>query len=118
MGLFDKLRAELIDVVVAELRHLKDDPVADAELRRAKDHLKGSLMLNLESTSSRMSHLARQEIYRDRTDTLDEMLAAIERVSIVDVQRLARQFFTDGALGVTVLGNVNGLKVTREQLSL
>jgi len=109
---------ELIDVVVAELRHLKDEPVGEGELRRAKDHLKGSLMLNLESTSSRMSHLARQEIYRDRTDTLDAMLAAIERVSVEDVQRLARQFFTAGALGVTVLGNVNGLQVTREQLNL
>ena len=63
------------------LRQLRDEPVGEVELRRAKDHLKGSLMLNLESTSSRMSHLARQEIYRDRTDTLDEMLAAIERVT-------------------------------------
>jgi len=110
--------AELIDVVVAELRQLKEGPVDEAELRRAKDHLKGSLMLNLESTSSRMSHLARQEIYRDRTDTLDGMLAAIERVTIEDVQRVARQIFSSGALGATVLGNVNGLQVTREQLSL
>ena len=45
------------------------------ELRRAKDHLKGSLMLSLESTSSRMSHLARQELYFGRHFTLDEMLA-------------------------------------------
>ncbi len=48
------------------------------ELQRAKDHLKGSLMLGLESTSSRMSHLARQEMYGDQTETLDEMLAAID----------------------------------------
>ena len=73
--------AELIEVVVAELRRLKHEPLPADELRRAKDHLKGSLMLNLESTSSRMSHHARQEIYRDPPDSLDEMLAAIERVS-------------------------------------
>ena len=103
--------SELIDVVVIELRQLRDEPVGVAELRRAKDHLKGSLMLSLESTSSRMSHLARQEIYRDRTDTLDEMLAAIERVSVDDIQRLAHLFFANGSLGVTVLGNVNGLQV-------
>ena len=84
---------ELIDVVVAEIRRLKHEPVPADELRRAKDHLKGSLMLNLESTSSRMSHHARQEIYRDRADTLDEMLAAIERVTIDDVQRLAARVF-------------------------
>ena len=110
--------SELIDVVVIELRQLRDEPVGVAELRRAKDHLKGSLMLSLESTSSRMSHLARQEIYRDRTDTLDEMLAAIERVSVDDIQRLAHLFFASGSLGVTVLGNVNGLQVSREQLAV
>ena len=48
---------ELIDVVIGELRRMKDEPLAESELQRAKDHLKGSLMLNLESTSSRMSHL-------------------------------------------------------------
>jgi predicted Zn-dependent peptidase len=110
--------SELIDVVVAEIRRLKHEPLPADELRRAKDHLKGSLMLNLESTSSRMSHHARQEIYRDRADTLDDMLAAIERVSVGDVQRLASQFFDGDALGATVLGSVNGLQLTREHLRI
>jgi predicted Zn-dependent peptidase len=110
--------AELIDVVVAELRTFKAGGLDDVELRRAKDHLKGSLMLSLESTSSRMSHLARQEMYGEHAEALDEMLQAIERVSADDVHRLARQFFADGSLGVTVLGDVNGLQVTREQLAL
>lgn len=110
--------AELIDVVVSELRQLRDTTVGDVELRRAKDHLKGSLMLNLESTSSRMSHLARQEIYRDRTDTLDEMLAAIERVTADDIDRVARRLFSTDSLSVTVLGNVNGLHVSRDTLTI
>jgi len=110
--------AELIDVVVAEIRQMKAGGLDPIELRRAKDHLKGSLMLGLESTSSRMSHLARQEMYRDRTDGLDEMLASIERVSAEDVLRLADRFFANGSLAVTVLGNVNGLQVTQEHLAL
>jgi predicted Zn-dependent peptidase len=110
--------AELVDVVVAEVRRLKHEPVPAEELRRAKDHLKGSLMLNLESTSSRMSHHARQEIYRDRADGLDEMLAAIEGVRVDDVQRIAHEFFVPHALGVTVLGDVNGLDITREQVRI
>lgn len=109
---------ELIDVVIAEIRRLEREPLPTGELRRAKDHLKGSLMLTLESTSSRMSHHARQEIYRDRPDTLDEMLEAIERVTAADVQRLASEFFGRHGLGVTVLGNVNGLRLTREQLRI
>jgi predicted Zn-dependent peptidase len=117
-GCANEAVTELIEVVVGEIRQVRDIPLGASELRRAKDHLKGSLMLGLESTSSRMSHLARQEIYRDHTDTLDEMLAAIERVTADDVQRVAGAFFEAGALGATVLGNVNGLQVTKEQLAL
>jgi predicted Zn-dependent peptidase len=109
---------ELVDVVVAELRRLKEEPPPESELRRAKDHLKGSLMLNLESTSSRMSHLARQEIYFDRQFGLDETLDGVERVTQADVQRVARDLFADNALAATVLGAVNGLEIPRERLSL
>jgi predicted Zn-dependent peptidase len=109
---------ELVDVVVAELRRLKEEPPPEAELRRAKDHLKGSLMLNLESTSSRMSHLARQEIYFDRQFGLDETLEGVERVTREHVQRVARDLFADGGLAATVLGAVNGLELPRERLAL
>ena len=70
---------EVIDLSVEELRGLKRTPVPDDELKRAKDHLKGSLMLSLENTASRMSHLARQEIYFDRHFSLDETLAGVQR---------------------------------------
>jgi predicted Zn-dependent peptidase len=109
---------ELIDVVITELRRMKDEPLGDDELRRAKDHLKGSLMLNLESTSSRMSHLARQEIYFDRQFSLDETLEGVERVSVDDIQRVARDLFSSDSLAATVLGAVNGLQISRERLWL
>jgi predicted Zn-dependent peptidase len=109
---------ELIDVVVVELKRIKEEMLPGAELRRAKDHLKGSLMLNLESTSSRMSHLARQEIYFDRQFGLDETLEGVERVTLEDVQRVARDLLKDGALAATVLGAVNGLSIPPERLSL
>jgi predicted Zn-dependent peptidase len=110
--------SELVDVVVGEIRRMRNEPIPADELRRAKDHLKGSLMLNLESTSSRMSHHARQEIYRDREDSLDEMLESIERVTVDDVQRLASDLFARDGLSVTVLGSVNGLQLNREQLRI
>jgi predicted Zn-dependent peptidase len=109
---------ELIDVVVVELKRIKDELLPQSELQRAKDHLKGSLMLNLESTSSRMSHLARQEIYFDRQFSLDETLQGVERVTLDDVQRVARDLLRDGALAATVLGSVNGLEIPPERLSL
>jgi predicted Zn-dependent peptidase len=109
---------ELIDVVIAELKRLKDEPFPEPELQRAKDHLKGSLMLNLESTSSRMSHLARQEIYFDRQFGLDETLEGVERVTGEDVRRIARELFSNDALAATVLGDVNGVQIPRERLWL
>src|SRR5262249_15764692 len=60
-GCSNEAVGEVVDLVVDELKAVKREPVPDAELQRAKDHLKGSLMLSLENTASRMSHIARQE---------------------------------------------------------
>ncbi len=109
---------EVIDLVVEELRTVKHAPVPAAELQRAKDHLKGSLMLSLENTASRMSHVARQEIYFERQVGLDETLEGVEKVTPEDVQRVATDLFGAEALSATVLGNVNGLQVPRERLDL
>src|SRR5260370_1356017 len=57
---------QVIDLIIQEFRSLKESLVTEEELRRSKNHLKGSLMLSLESTSSRMSNLARQELYFGR----------------------------------------------------
>jgi len=108
---------EVVDLCVDELRGLKDTLVPDTELRRAKDHLKGSLMLSLENTASRMSHLARQEIYFDRHFGLDETLAGVERVTTDDVRRVASDLFVNGSLAATVLGP-SPAEMTREQLDL
>jgi len=117
-GCANEAVGEVIDLVVEELRGVKNAPVLDAELQRSKDHLKGSLMLSLENTASRMSHLARQEIYFDRQFGLDETLLGIERVTADDVQRVATDLFRNGSLSATILGNVNGLKIPAERLTL
>jgi predicted Zn-dependent peptidase len=108
---------QVIDLCVEELRGLKRTPVLDTELKRAKDHLKGSLMLSLENTASRMSHLARQEIYFDRHFGLDETLAGVQRVSAEDLQRVACDLFANGSLAATTLGPI-APKLPRERLNL
>jgi predicted Zn-dependent peptidase len=108
---------QVIDLVVAEFRSLKESPVAVDELRRAKDHLKGSLMLSLESTSSRMSNLARQEMYFGRFLTLDELLESIELVTREEVQQIAQEFFHPERIAVTVLGELTGMTLSRDRLA-
>jgi predicted Zn-dependent peptidase len=117
-GCANEAVGEVIDLTVEELRGVKNAPAPDAELRRAKDHLKGSLMLGLENTASRMSHLARQEIYFDRHFGLDETLAGVEKVTALDLQRVANDLFPDGALAGTVLGPLNGWQYSADRLKL
>jgi predicted Zn-dependent peptidase len=95
---------EVVALTMKEMRTMRTEPVPTDELRRAKDHLKGSVMLGLENTSSRMSHLARQEMCFGRQTTFDEILANIEAVSADDVLRVAGDVFQDGAMVASVVG--------------
>ena len=108
--------AKVVESIVKEFRAIKQ-PVSDDELRRAKDQLKGSLMLSLESSSARMSNLARQEMYFDRFLGLDEIIERIEAVTKEDLLEMANDFFKTEAIAVTVLGNLDGLKISRDQLA-
>ena len=107
---------KVVDSVMREFATIKDQDTPADEVRRAKDHLKGSLMLSLESTSSRMSNLARQQMYFGRFFSLDELTEGIEKVTPTDVQRVAQTFFNPDNVALTVLGNLNGFKIEREDL--
>jgi predicted Zn-dependent peptidase len=109
--------AKLIRSVCDEFRAVRGDGVSAEELRRAKDHLKGSMMLSLESTSARMSNLARQAMYLHRFISLDEMLTSIEAVTREEVHAIARDFFEPGRITLTVLGSLNGFRATRDLLA-
>ena len=108
--------AEVVRVTLDEFRSFKETPVPDEELSRVKNQLKGSLMLSLESTSSRMANLARQELYFGRFYTLDEILSAIDQVTAADIQQVARDFFQPERIALTALGELNGFKLRREDL--
>jgi len=108
---------KVLDLTIAEFRAMKESPVTQEELLRAKNHLKGSLMLSLESTSSRMSNLARQELYFHRFSSLDEILASIEAVTREEVQTLAQEFFRPEQIAATVLGPINGFTLNRDRLA-
>ena len=107
---------KLIRSVARELKLISTDLVPVEELRRAKDHIKGSFMLGLESTSSRMSNLARQELFFGRFVSMDEMLERIEEVTADSVRTMAQQFFVPKRTALAMLGPLKGVKVTRQDL--
>ncbi|MCX6545328.1 MAG: pitrilysin family protein [Acidobacteria bacterium] len=107
---------EVISVIMNELRQLATLPIAATELQRAKDNVKGGLLLGLESTWHRAAYLARQEMYFDRMFTIDETIAGITAVTIEDVARVARELLARAPLSVAVLGAVEGLSLVQDQL--
>lgn len=96
--------SKVLKSVLKELRDLKKDGVTADELKRAKDHLKGSLMLSLESTSSRMNRLAKHEMHLGAFLTMDQMLASIDGVKHEEVQALVTQVIDEEQLALTTLG--------------
>jgi predicted Zn-dependent peptidase len=109
---------KLVRSVLEELRRLKDEPISEEELRRAKDHLKGATLLALEGSGQRMNNLARYHIYFDRHFTAPELIALLESVTAADVQQLAREFFQSGRMAASVVGNLDGFELTQKQLTI
>jgi predicted Zn-dependent peptidase len=107
---------EVVNLVLAEFRNLKEKPLADEELKRAKDQLKGNLLLGLESSNSRMANLARQEMYFKKFFTVDELIARIDAVDTAKVQAMAQNLFDPANIAVTLLGRLNGIKLSREEI--
>ena len=107
---------KVVRSVAQELRLISTELVPEEELRRAKDHLKGSFMLGLESTSSRMSNLARQELFFGRHVSMDEMLERIEEMTAEKVRSLAKEFFEPERAALAMLGPLKGVRVTRKDL--
>jgi predicted Zn-dependent peptidase len=106
---------EVIELVTQEMKNLKDT-VTDTELKRAKDQLKGNLILSLESSSSRMQNIARQEIYHGRYFSTEEIIREIDAVPLKKVKELSDRLFAPGAIALTVFGPVQPSQLS--QLSL
>lgn len=104
-GTAKKRVSEVIDLVVKEMKGLKDT-IKEEELQRAKDQIKGNLILGLESTSNRMQNIARQEIYYGRYYSPEDVIRSIERVNLSHVRELAERLIGDNSIAITLLGPV------------
>jgi predicted Zn-dependent peptidase len=107
---------EVVDLVLAEFRNLKEVPLSDEELTRAKDQLKGNILMGLESSNSRMANLARQEMYFHQFFTVEEIISRIDAVDAAQVQAMAQRLFASDRIAVTLLGRLTGIKLSRDQL--
>jgi predicted Zn-dependent peptidase len=95
---------QAIRLIMKEIRKIRDEGITAAEETRLKNQIKGNLVLSLESSSSHMSRIARQEMYFGKYLSMDEIIKGVEKVTAADVQRLARQFFRRESLSLSILG--------------
>ena len=107
---------EVVDLILDEFRKLKQEPLSVEELTRAKDQVKGNILMGLESSNARMANLARQEMYFHEFITVDEIIARINEVSAAQVQTMAQRLFDPAHIAVTLLGRLDGVKLKRERL--
>jgi predicted Zn-dependent peptidase len=110
--------SKVVKALMKELRILKKDGITAEELRRAKDHLKGSLILSLESTSSRMNRLAKQELRFGSFMSMDDMLAAVDGVTPDEVEALIHRVLDEEQLSLLTLGPIDRRSLPRELLRM
>jgi predicted Zn-dependent peptidase len=96
----------VIELVRRELKRLRSQGVEPKDLARVKNQMKGSLMLGLESSHSRMSKLAKDELSQGCHVSLEQMAAEIDRVTLEQVHGVAREFLNPDLLSITALGPV------------
>ncbi|MCI4625677.1 MAG: insulinase family protein [Candidatus Magnetoovum sp. WYHC-5] len=101
---------EVIELVVKELKHLKET-ITHEEVERAKNHLKGNLLLNMESSTSRMLNVARQEIYYDRYYQTEEIIRGVEAITTAEVVELLSDLVDVDKMAVSVLGPADKSKL-------
>ncbi|MGE5552758.1 MAG: M16 family metallopeptidase [Betaproteobacteria bacterium] len=95
---------QVVELVQQEFARLLADGVGEEELQRAKEQLKGSLVLSLESTASRMSRIAKSELFDERYDTPDELVAKVDAVTAEDVDALARELLAPERVTLAAVG--------------
>lgn len=103
-----------IHLIIDECRLLAREPVKKDELENAKNHLKGSLILSLESSSNRMFNLVRNDLYYKRQISADEILEKVSAVTADEVQRVATDLFQHSDYGIVVVGELDKLDLKVE----
>lgn len=104
-GVSRKKVEEVLELVLSELYDLKDT-VTETELARAKNQLKGNIILGLESSSGRMNNIARQEIYYGKYHSPKEIINGIESITLDQVRNLAERLIQREYFSVTIHGPV------------
>lgn len=107
LGTDDRQLRRAFELILKELKLAKKKKISDSLLEQIKAQLKGNLILGMESTSGRMSRIARQELIDGRYQTIKQLLNKINRLSGSDILDVANRILDDSRMTVTALGPVS-----------
>jgi predicted Zn-dependent peptidase len=110
-GTAHETAAEVAELTLKEFRKMRRNLVPAEELKRAKECIKGAITLGLESSSSRMSNLAQQMIYRGRLYDIQETLSAVDRVTAREIRELAGRILDPAHFVLTAISGGNGADI-------
>ncbi len=91
----EKMMDKALDIIYKEFKKIKEKKISSRELDKAKESLKGSLILSLESTSNRMIRMAQSEIYFDKIKTVEESISKIETITANDILEIANELIDE-----------------------
>ena len=103
-GVANEKAEEAIKTILSEYQKIKKEKIGVDELERAKEHIKGNMLLNLETSDEMSSFIAGQEILKEEILTPEEVFKKIDKVSIDDIQRVAQNIFKAEKLNLALIG--------------
>ncbi len=95
---------EACSIIGTEMARLRSEPVSEAELTRAKESVKGRLVLSSESTAARMTRISRATLFGLPIESLDEMLGKVDAIEVNDLTELARELYAADSLSAACVG--------------
>jgi predicted Zn-dependent peptidase len=112
-GCDKKNLGQVVELILNQFKLMKSEGITDKELARGKEHLKGNLVLGMESSPSRMNWLAKSYFYYGRVMTVEEVFEKIDRVTQADIIKLANNYLKNEYLTLAVIGDLDKLPLDR-----
>jgi predicted Zn-dependent peptidase len=109
---------EVLDIAQREMSRLVSEEVPQDELDAAREQLKGKTLMSLESSDSLMTRLAKNEIYLQKQQSIEDVIANYDAVSSNDIQRVSQELIRSEYLHLEVMGHVADLGLSAEVLEV
>lgn len=109
---------EAVKEILVQFKKLKNEPVSDAELKKAKDYISGTTLLELETSESRAEYAGLQEILKKKIELPEDIIDKMNKVTVDDILKLAREIFIDENLNMAVVGKYKDVVAFEEYFKI